>query len=82
MAENDAFQAFRRLDPRPLLMSRNMDAMKRKVACLIPQDMPNGFSVDNIEPHSRDGGSVVYFTFGRNSRQESAESVAKTLVDT
>ncbi|KAJ2659658.1 mitochondrial escape protein 2 [Coemansia sp. RSA 1200] len=63
-------------------MSRNMDAMKRKVACLIPQDMPNGFSVDRIEPHSRDGGSVVYFTFGRNNHQESAESVAKTLVDT
>ncbi|KAJ1665584.1 mitochondrial escape protein 2 [Coemansia sp. RSA 1646] len=69
-----------RLDIRPLIVSRNVDVMKKKVACLIPQDMPNGFSVDKIEPHSRDGGSVVYFTFDKDGGEESATSVAERLV--
>ncbi|KAJ1906129.1 mitochondrial escape protein 2 [Coemansia sp. IMI 209127] len=70
-----------RLDIRPLIMSRNLDAMEKRVAGLIPQDMPNVFSVDKIEPHSRDGGSVVYFTFDKADGQGSAADIAERLVD-
>ncbi|KAJ2546965.1 mitochondrial escape protein 2, partial [Coemansia sp. RSA 1933] len=70
-----------RLDIRPLLVSRNLDAMKDKVARCIPGDMPSGFLVESIEPHSRDGGSVVYFSFDKGEGEESAASVAEGLVE-
>ncbi|KAJ2678436.1 mitochondrial escape protein 2 [Coemansia spiralis] len=69
-----------RLDIRPFIISRDQEAMKRKVVRLIPQDLPYDFSISEIEPHSRDGGSIVYFTFAAEDGQENAKSLAERLV--
>ncbi|KAJ2783548.1 mitochondrial escape protein 2 [Coemansia interrupta] len=69
-----------RLDIRPYIMSRNEAAMKKKVAALIPADLPHHFAVSDIEPHSRDGGSIVNFTFAGPLTQEDAECVGNELV--
>ncbi|KAJ1725591.1 mitochondrial escape protein 2 [Coemansia erecta] len=68
------------LDIRPYIMSRNGAAMKKKVAALIPADLPHHFGVSSIEPHSRDGGSIVNFTFAGPLTQEDAEGVGNELV--
>ncbi|KAJ2377863.1 mitochondrial escape protein 2 [Coemansia sp. RSA 2607] len=68
------------LDIRPYIMSRNEAAMKTKVASLIPTNLPHSFAVGNIEPHSRDGGSIVNFTFVGPPSKEDAECVGNELV--
>ncbi|KAJ1643088.1 mitochondrial escape protein 2, partial [Coemansia asiatica] len=70
------------LDIRPYLMNRSDKAMKTKVANLIPPDLPYQFAVSQIEPHKRDGGSIVFFTFSAEPRHEEAKRVGKELVDT
>ncbi|KAJ2703713.1 mitochondrial escape protein 2 [Coemansia sp. IMI 203386] len=69
------------LDIRPYLMNRSQQAMANKVASLIPADLPHQFTVTRIEPHRRDGGSIVYFTFASEPTQEEARRVGKSLVD-
>ncbi|KAJ1796911.1 mitochondrial escape protein 2, partial [Coemansia sp. RSA 2599] len=69
------------LDIRPYLMNRSEQAMKRKVAGLIPAGLPHEFAVSKIEPHKRDGGSIVYFTFAADPGNEDAKRVGKELVD-
>ncbi|KAJ2000875.1 mitochondrial escape protein 2 [Coemansia thaxteri] len=67
-------------DFRPYIWSRNVASMKRKVADLVPKNLPNQFAVCEIEPHRRDGGSIVYFTFAAPSTQDDAKRVAEKLV--
>ncbi|KAJ2891791.1 mitochondrial escape protein 2, partial [Coemansia aciculifera] len=54
--------------------------MKKKVANLLPTMLPNQFAVSEIEPHKRDGGSIVYFTFSAAGTQDDAKQVAERLV--
>ncbi|KAI8321981.1 hypothetical protein GQ54DRAFT_297667 [Martensiomyces pterosporus] len=68
------------IDIRPYLVSRNLDMMRRKVETLVPTDLPHGFALDRIEPHKRDGGSVVYFTFTTSGSHEDAKAVAMQIV--
>ncbi|KAI7833375.1 RNA12 protein-domain-containing protein [Kickxella alabastrina] len=68
------------LDIRPYIMSRNAEAMKKKVAALIPTQLPHQFAVSDIEPHSRDGGSIVYFTYVAPETQEDAKRLGTELV--
>ncbi|KAJ2809080.1 mitochondrial escape protein 2 [Coemansia guatemalensis] len=68
-------------DIRPYLMLRNQEAMQKKVACLLPEELPHGAAVSSIEPHRRDGGSIVYFTFLAAQEHEAAAATAQKVVD-
>ncbi|KAJ2334635.1 mitochondrial escape protein 2, partial [Coemansia sp. RSA 2681] len=67
-------------DIRPYIWSRNTEAMKRKVASLLPKKLPHEFAISEIEPHKRDGGSIVYFTFSAAGSHEDAKQIAEGLV--
>ncbi|KAJ2080923.1 mitochondrial escape protein 2 [Coemansia sp. RSA 988] len=68
-------------DIRPYLMLRNQEAMQKKVACLLPEKLPYGATVSSIEPHRRDGGSIVYFKFLAAQEHEAAAETAQKVVD-
>ncbi|KAJ2682487.1 mitochondrial escape protein 2 [Coemansia spiralis] len=67
-------------DIRPYIWSRSIEAMKKKVSGLLPKQLPHQFAVCEIEPHKRDGGSIVYFTFSAPGTQDDAKRVAEGLV--
>ncbi|KAJ2746204.1 mitochondrial escape protein 2 [Coemansia sp. BCRC 34301] len=67
-------------DFRPYIWSRNTEAMKNKVAGLLPKTLPHQFAISDIEPHKRDGGSIVYFTFLAAGTHDDAKQVAEMLV--
>ncbi|KAJ1958326.1 mitochondrial escape protein 2, partial [Linderina pennispora] len=69
-------------DIRPYIMSRNIDTMRQKVLALLPEGLPNSFAVDMVEPHQRDGGSIVYFTITGPTTDQEAQKAAQGLVDT
>ncbi|KAJ1942932.1 mitochondrial escape protein 2, partial [Linderina macrospora] len=69
-------------DIRPYILSRNIDSMRNKVLALLPKDLPSAFTVDMVEPHQRDGGSIVYFTFAGPATDQEAQKAAQELVDT
>ncbi|PIA18983.1 hypothetical protein COEREDRAFT_6145 [Coemansia reversa NRRL 1564] len=68
-------------DIRSYLMLRNQEAMQKKVACLLPGELPHGAAVNSIEPHRRDGGSIVYFTFLAPQEHEAAAATAQKVVE-
>ncbi|KAJ2109490.1 mitochondrial escape protein 2 [Coemansia sp. RSA 922] len=67
-------------DFRPYIWSRNTEAMKKKVGDLLPKELPHHFAVCEIEPHKRDGGSIVYFTFSAPGSQDKVKQIAEGLV--
>ncbi|KAJ2131650.1 mitochondrial escape protein 2, partial [Coemansia sp. RSA 921] len=69
-----------RLDIRPYLVLRNSGAMRKKVQGLLPE-LPHGASISDIDPHFRDGGSLVHFTFEAGSGLEAARDKAQGVVD-
>ncbi|KAJ1854757.1 mitochondrial escape protein 2 [Coemansia sp. RSA 1822] len=69
-----------RLDIRPYLVLRNAGAMRKKVQGLLPE-LPHGASISDIDPHFRDGGSLVHFTFEAGSGLEAARDKAQGVVD-
>ncbi|KAJ2353614.1 mitochondrial escape protein 2, partial [Coemansia sp. RSA 2618] len=69
-----------RLDIRPYLVLRNAGAMRRKVEGLLPE-LPHGARVSDIDPHFRDGGSLVHFTFDAGAEMEAARHTAQGVVD-
>ncbi|KAJ2161418.1 mitochondrial escape protein 2 [Coemansia sp. RSA 552] len=68
-------------DIRPYLLLRNKASMRKKVESLLPDELPHGAAFSGVEPHSRDGGSIVYFTFIGPCEHEEARQVARELVD-
>ncbi|KAJ2320335.1 mitochondrial escape protein 2 [Coemansia sp. RSA 2704] len=69
-----------RLDIRPYLVLRNEAAMRKKVAGMLPSELPHGARVSDIDPHFRDGGSLVHFTFTGNTGLDAARQTAQDVV--
>ncbi|KAJ2776468.1 mitochondrial escape protein 2 [Coemansia javaensis] len=55
-------------------------AMRRRVAGLLPAELPHEAAVSEIAPYPRDGGGVVQFTFLAADDRDSARAAAEGVV--